>query len=87
MADTHYPACRTGACKGGRIACPTPDACRLPLDDGHDDGGFWLLGMPFGEFVRDLLVPGIGSAALLAAIVWLIVEIAALLHNTGKLTP
>lgn len=25
------PACRSDACRSGRKACPTPDACRQPL--------------------------------------------------------
>lgn len=28
------PACRANACRSGRDKCPTPDACRLPDEDG-----------------------------------------------------
>lgn len=42
-----FSAC-TGSCHQGRVACPHPQACELPEDDGPGllaSGAFWLLGL------------------------------------------
>lgn len=60
------PACKSDACCSGRKECPTPDACRLPLQEDEQNNA-----VSWGQLVRTIwpgLAWGLLAVGVLAAV-------------------